>query len=201
MPASDITAGQTDSGFGRRDTPSVEQIARAALYKEMKRLDYRALEYAQEGSRICEQFVKINPGRPYSFQVMQKYISRISGGKREKFMTALNRIAIAEGLEGVKELRRDSTVIETDIRYPTNNSLVYDRVKESGRLLEHLKEEIDGFSYEEYKAKAEWTYFKINMEKNGKKRVKPFKKRLKLFVLSINQVSDIVKKSPGSGGR
>ncbi len=74
----DITQGNPGSTFGRQDTPSVEQIVRAAIYKEMKKLDYRSLEYAQEDSRICEKFVKINPLRPYSFQVWQKYISRIS---------------------------------------------------------------------------------------------------------------------------
>jgi IS5 family transposase len=52
MPAPDITASRTDSNFGRQDTPSTEQIVRAAIYKEMKHLDYRALEYAQEDSRI-----------------------------------------------------------------------------------------------------------------------------------------------------
>jgi IS5 family transposase len=200
MLASDITAGKTDTGFGRQDTPSVEQIVRAALYKEMKHLDYRSLEYAREDSRIREQFVKINPDRPYGFQVMQKYISRISDENLEKFMIALNRIAIAEGLEDVKELRQDSTVIETNIHYPTNNSLVYDCIKESERLLEHLKEEIEGFSYEEYKAKAKRTYFKINVEKDADKRVKLFKKQLKLFTQSINQVSNIIKKKSGQGG-
>ena len=96
--APDIMVGQKDSNFGGQDTPSVEQIVRAAIYKEMKQLDYRALEYAQEDSRICEQFVKINPNRPYRFQVMQKYISRISEENLEKFMIALNKIAIEEGL-------------------------------------------------------------------------------------------------------
>jgi hypothetical protein len=131
---------------------------------------------------------------------MQKYISRISDENLEKFMIALNRIAIAEGLEDVKELRQDSTVIETNIHYPTNNSLVYDRVKENERLLEHLKEEIEGFSYEEYKAKAKQTYFKINVEKDGEERIKLFKERLKLFILSINQVSNIIKKKSVFGG-
>jgi IS5 family transposase len=154
------------------------------------------LEYAQEDSRICEQFVKINPDRPYSFQAMQKYISRISDENLEKFMTGFNRIAIEEGLEDVKELRQDSTVIETNIHYPTNNSLVYDCIKESERLLEHLKEEINDFSYEEYKAKAKQTYFKINVGKEGEEREKLFKKQLKLCILSINQVSNIIKKSP-----
>jgi IS5 family transposase len=69
---------------------------------------------------------------------MQKYISRISDENLEKFMIELNKIAIAGGLEDVKELRQDSTVIETNIHYPTNNSLVYDCIKESERLLERL---------------------------------------------------------------
>jgi IS5 family transposase len=199
MLAPDITAGQKDNNFGRQDTPSVEQIVRAAIYKEMKQLDYRALEYAQEDSRICEQFVKINPNRPYSFQVMQKYISRIRDENLEKFMIGLNRIAIEEGLEDMKDLRQDSTVIETNIHYPTNNSLVYDCIKESERLLEHLKEEINGLNYEEYCAKAKRTYFKINVEKDEGTRVKLFKKQLKLFIQSINQVSNIVKKKPELG--
>jgi IS5 family transposase len=204
MLTPDITVGQKGSGFEWQDIPSVEQIVRAALYKEMKHLDYCRLEYAQEDSRICEQFVKINPKKPYSFQVMQKYISRISDENLEKFMIVLNRTAIEEGLEDVKELRQDSTVIETNIHYPTNNSFLYDCIKESERLLGHLKEEINGFSYEEYQAKAKRAYFKINVEKDAEKRAKLFKKQLKLFILSINQVSNIIKKVGGrrndSGG-
>jgi IS5 family transposase len=194
MLESDITEGKPSSTFGRQDTPSVEQIVRAAIYKEMKHLDYRGLEYAQEDSRICEQFVKINPRRPYSFQVWQKYISRISEEKLERFMVEMNRMAIAEGLEDVQAFRQDTTVIETDIHYPTNNSLVWDCIKESERLLQHLKEEIESFSFEEYRVKAKKIYFKINVEKDEEKRVKLFKKQLKMFVESINQVSNIVKK-------
>jgi IS5 family transposase len=116
-------------------------------------------------------------------------------------MIALNRIAIEEGLEDLKELRQDSTVIKTNIHYPTNNSPVYDRVKESGRLLEHWKGEINGFSYDEYRAKAKRTYFKINVERDGERRVKLFKKQLKLFTESINQVSNIIKKNSNTAQR
>src|SRR5215510_11831581 len=194
MLEKDITQGQSDSTFGRQDSPSVEQIVRATIYKEMKHLTYRELEYAQEDSRICEQFVKINPDNPYSFQVWQKYISRISEDSLERFMDELNKIAIAEGMEDVQQFRQDTTVIETDIHYPTNNSLVWDCIKESERLLKHLQEEIEGFSFEEYKGKAKKVYFKINVEKNEEKRVKLFEKQLKTFAECINQVSDVVKK-------
>jgi IS5 family transposase len=190
----DITEGKSDSTFGRQDTPSVEQIVRAAIYKEMKNLDYRGLEYAQEDSRVCEQFVKINPQRPYSFQVWQKYISRISEEKLEQFMVGMNRMAISEGLEDIQKFRQDPTVIETNIHYPTNNSLVWDCIKESERLLKHLKEEIENLEYKGYKVKAKKIHFKINVEKDEEKRVKLFKKQLKTFTECINQVSNIVKK-------
>jgi IS5 family transposase len=101
-------------------------------------------------------------------------------------MVELNRIAIGEGLEDLKAFRQDTTVIETDIHYPTNNSLVWDCIKESERLLKHLKEEIESLSYEEYKVKAKKTYFKINVEKGEEKRVKLFKKQLETFTKCIN---------------
>jgi IS5 family transposase len=194
MLEKDITQGKDDSPLGRQDTPSVEQVVRAAIYKEMKNLDYRELEYAQEDSRICEQFVKINPYRPYSFQAWQKYISRISAEKLERFMVAINRIGIEEGLEDIQKFRQDSTVVETNIHYPTNNSLVWDCIKESERLLKHLKEEIKSLDFEEYRVKAKKTYFQINVEKGEAERVKLFKKQLKLFMGSINQVSNMIKK-------
>ena len=190
----DITAGVSDSGFGRQDMPSVEQIVRAAIYKEMKGLTYRELEYAQEDSRICEHFVKINPLDPYSFQTWQKYISRISEGKLEGFMVELNRIAISDGLEDLEQFRQDPTVIETNIHYPTNNSLVWDCIKESERLLRKLKKEIESLSYEKYCKKAKKIYFKINVSKDAEERVKLFEKQLKMFTESINQVSNIIKK-------
>jgi IS5 family transposase len=195
MLENDITQGKPSSQFGRQDTPSVEQIIRAAIYKEMKNLDYRSLEYAQEDSKICEKFVKIDPYRPYSFQVWQKYISRISVEKLEMFMVEMNKIAITEGLEDIQAFRQDTTVVETNIHYPTNNSLVWDCIKESERLLEKLKDEIENFTFDEYKKKAKKVRFKINVGKNEEKRIKLFQKQLKMFVECINQVSNAVKKS------
>jgi IS5 family transposase len=189
----DITMGQEEKQFGRKDTPSVEQIVRAGIYKEMKNLDYRELEFAQEDSRICEKFVKIDPQRPYSFQMYHKYISRIKAETLEKVMIKINKIAIEEGYEDVERFRQDSTVIETNIHYPTNNSLVWDCVKESHRLLKQLHEEM-AMEFEDYRKRAKKTYFKINVTRDGEERVKLFQKQLKLFTECINQVSNTVKK-------
>jgi IS5 family transposase len=43
MLKSDIIGNERASTFGRQDTPSVEQIVRAAIFKEMRGMDYREL--------------------------------------------------------------------------------------------------------------------------------------------------------------
>ena len=63
--APDIIELNKSSTVGRQDSPTVEQVVRAALYKEMKKLDYRELEYAQEDSRICGVFIKLRGGRAF----------------------------------------------------------------------------------------------------------------------------------------
>ena len=193
----DIINGCKISDFGRQDMPSVEQIVRAGIYKEIKALDYRELEYHQTDSRICEQFVKIDNLRPYSFQVFQKYISKISESNLQKLLVALNKIAIGEGLEDIEKLRQDSTVVETNIHYPTNNALVWDCIKESHRLLTHLAEEVNALDYRNYTKSAKKTFYKINNTKSGDKRIDLFAKQLITFTKCINQVSNIIKKKPG----
>jgi IS5 family transposase len=195
--AEDFTHGKSPSQFGRKDTPSVEQIVRAAIYKEIKGLDYRELEYHQEDSRIGALFIKIDELRPYSFQMYQKYISQIKTENLQKLLVELNKIAIVEGIEEIEKVRQDSTVVETNIHHPTNNSILWDCIKEAYRLLGHLKDEIEGLSYQDYSKQGKKTYFKINITK-GEKRKNLFHNQLILFVKTINQVSNVIKKKPSS---
>jgi IS5 family transposase len=193
----DIIGSNKASDFGRKDIPSVERIVRAAIYKELRQLDYRELDYHQEDSRICDQFLKIDGGRQYSFQMYQKYISRIKPESLDKLLVELNKIAIGEGLEDIEKLRIDSTVVETNIHYPTNNSLVWDCINESHRLLSKLDEEVRCISYRDYLGSAKKIYFKINVTKGPKsadKRAELFQRQLITFTKCINQVSNAIKK-------
>ena len=194
----DITKGTTKSIFGRKDTPSVEQIVRAAIYKELKGLEYRELEYHQSDSRICSLFIKIDELRPYSFQMYQKYISKIKSDNLQKILVELNKIAIEQGLEDIQSLRQDTTVVESNIHYPTNNAILWDCIKAANRLLGHLKEEIVELQYMNYSVQAKKTYFKINNTASKDKKTELFRKQLVLYVKTINQLSNVIKKKPGS---
>ena len=194
MLQSDIIGKEKASAFGRQDVPSVEQIVRSAIFKEMRGLDYRGLEYSQSDSRICESFIKLDDRKPYSFQMFQKYISRIKPESLHRVLVEINKIAISESLEDVKSVTQDSTVIKTNIHYPTNNSLIWDCIKTSTHLLAQLMEEIDTLNFIDYTKSAKKTFFHINVTRKEKNRIPLFNKQLILFTKVINQTSNAIKK-------
>ncbi len=198
MLRKDIMGDEKASTFGRQDTPSVEQIVRAAIFKEMRGMEYRELDYAQNDSRICEAFLKLDGRDPFSFQMFQKYISRIKPDSLHRLLVEVNRIAISEGLEDVKSISQDATVVKTNIHYPTNNALVWDCVKTSTRLLEQLKEEIDTLDFINYTKSAKKTYYEINVKRKEADRLPLFHKQLILFTKVINQSSNAIKKKSTS---
>jgi len=184
----DIIGIGKDSDIGRQDSPTVEQIVRAALYKEMKKLEYRELEYAQHDSKICSAFIKLEERKPFSFELFYKYISQIKGETLKKIMVGINRIMMKEaGVEDGKSLRTDSTVVETDIHYPTNNELMWDCIKTSHRIIKKLQESGCLKKVRNNQKQAKRHRFQINNEKKGEKKKELFEKQLKLLRTSINQ--------------
>jgi IS5 family transposase len=140
LVSKDVLAGIKESVFGRKDSPTVEQILRAAVYKEVKQLNYRELEKDMYDSKICALFLKLDNDQAFSYSVMQKYISKISEPSLRAIIVEINRIAIAERIETIEKVSTDTTTVETDIHHPTNNSLVYDCIKTATQILKKSRE-------------------------------------------------------------
>jgi len=184
----DLIGMGKDSGKGRQDSPTVEQVVRAALYKEMKKLNYRELEYAQYDSRICGTFIKLEGRKPLSFEVFHKYISQIRGERLKELMVAINKVMIEEaGVEDCKRVRMDSTVVETDIHYPTNSELTWDCIKTAHRFIKTLQESGCLKKARNYQKQAKKHRLQINNTKKSDKKKELFDKQLKLLRSSINQ--------------
>ena len=102
-------------------------------------------------------------------------------------LVALNKIVMGEGIEDGRSIRTDSTVIETNIHHPTNNSLIWDCMKTIDRLIKKLKDSGVEIKVRSYKKQAKKNHFKINNTKAKDKQKEEFKKQLKLLRSSINQ--------------
>lgn len=80
-------------------------------------------------------------GKPLSFEVFHGYLLQIKGERLKGLMVAINKIMMEEArIEDGKSVRMDSTVVETDIHYPTNNELTWDCIKTAHQLLKDLEE-------------------------------------------------------------
>lgn len=168
MAGKDVLAGVKESSFGRKDSPSVEQVLRAAIYKEIKRLTYRELENDMYDSKVCSTFLKLEENQGFSYSVMQKYISKIKPETIKAIIFEINNIAISEGIEDVSKVSTDTTSIETNIHYPTNNSLVHDCIQTATRLLKQIKKnnKDDNDRLEEQRKVGK----KLNYDINNKKK-------------------------------
>jgi len=141
LVSKDVLFELKDSALGRKDSPTVEQVLRAAIYKEIKQLTYRELQADMLDSKICNIFLKLDENQGYSYSVMQKYISKIKEASIRSIIIEINNIAISEGIEPVDKISTDTTNIETNVHYPTNNSLVLDCIETATRLMKRIKKD------------------------------------------------------------
>lgn len=192
----DIQGSQKASRFGRKDSPSVEQILRVGIFKEMRGCTFRDLEFYMEDSRIFEKFTRISRHSPFTFQVLHKYVSMISEESLRAMLQTIVEISVEAGMENLKKLRIDSTVIETNIHYPTNNSIMWDCIRVAHRELEKLSGKEKGIKVINYTKGAKKTYTKINTLRNipVEERKKLFNKQLGVFTKSIALVKKALKK-------
>ncbi len=180
------------SSLGRQDSPTVEQVLRAAIYKEIKRLTYRELQADMLDSKICNKFLKLEENQGYSYSVMQKYISKIKEASIRSIIIEINNIAISEGIEKVDKISTDTTNIETNVHYPTNNSLVLDCIETATRLLKRIKkdEKDDNDRLDTQRKQAKKLNYDIN---NTKKEEMPG-----LFDPYLGILKDLIFESWGS---
>lgn len=186
----DVLGVGKQNGLGRQDSPTVEQVVRAAIYKEIKGLSYAELEYHQYDSKMCEVFLQLT--KRFSDSVWQKYISAIRAESLETLLKAVNRLAIDAGIEDLQKLRMDTTVVETEIHYPTNNALMWDCIRTSTRLLHQLTEESVAEMVRDYTKQAKTYYFRINVTKDTTDRCHLFACQFRLFDRCLRQTRRVL---------
>ena len=192
LVSKDVLFELKDSSLGRKDSPTVEQVLRAAIYKEIKRLTYRELQSDMLDSKICNIFLKLEENQGYSYSVMQKYISKIKEESIRSIIIEINNIAISEGIEQVDKISTDTTNIETNVHYPTNNSLVLDCIETATRLLKRIKKDKkdDDDRLDKQRKEAKKLNYDIN---NTKKEEMP-----SLFDPYLSILKDLIFESWGS---
>lgn len=137
----DLTRGLKNPSTGRSGiTPS--QTLRSLILMRVKNWDYRELSERISDGYTLRSFTDFDSHRVPKHDAFNRAFNRLTPATIEAINRAVVQGAVQLGLEDGKQLRVDTTVVETDIHYPTDATLLWDTVRTVTRLVDKLHQQL-----------------------------------------------------------
>ncbi len=137
----DLERGLKKPGTGRDGiTPS--QTLRSLTLMRVKNWDYRELRERINDGYTLRGFTQFDSHLVPKHDAFNRAFNRLTPATLEGINQAVVQAAVQLGLEDGKKLRVDTTVVETNIHYPTDATLLWDSVRTITRLVEDLHDKL-----------------------------------------------------------
>jgi transposase, IS5 family len=124
---------------GRNSTP-VEVILRMLAVKRLYGLSYERTEYQVRDSLVLRKFCRVYFQAVPDDTTLIRWAGLVQPETLERFNHRLTQLATQLKVTKGRKLRTDGTVVETNIHYPSDSSLLADSVRVLGRMLRRAKE-------------------------------------------------------------
>jgi IS5 family transposase len=133
----DLQRGLKKPQSGRRGmTPP--QVLRSLIVMRIKNWDYRELRERIADGYSLRGFTEFFSRPVPKHDAFNRAFNRLTPETLERVNQLVLQTAIDLGLEDGKKLRVDTTVVQTDIHHPTDNTLLWDTVRVITRLIGQL---------------------------------------------------------------
>ncbi|MBV9530543.1 MAG: transposase [Bradyrhizobium sp.] len=120
----DLHRGLKNPNTGRKGlTP--QQVLRSLILMRIKNWDYRELRERIDDGLTLRRFADFNAQPVPKHDAFQRAFSRVTPQTLRLVNEQLITAAVAMGLEDGGKLRVDTTVVQTDIHHPTDNTLLW----------------------------------------------------------------------------
>jgi IS5 family transposase len=118
---------------------TAEQVLRAFILQRVKNWDLRELRERIADGYSLRIFTGFFSDPVPKHDALHRAFCRLTAATVRALNDLVIRWAVASGLEDGKELRVDTTVVETNIHYPTDSTLLWDGVRVLTRLVTELR--------------------------------------------------------------
>lgn len=166
------------SGRGRRSDFSSENLLRALIVHQVEGTSLRGTMVRIVHSLFLQDFVKLGPRRVPHYSLIDRAFKVIDPATWKKIHESLNTYALEEGRLDSSTLRVDTTVVEANIHYPTDSSLLWDSWRVFHRLLKKARESLPGCIENRFHA-AKVKKLHIHIGRHSSSRKKDRKRNLK----------------------
>jgi len=144
----DLRRGLKNPDTGRKGL-TARQILRSLVLMRVKNWDYRELRERIADGITLRRFTDFHCQPVPKHDAFQRGFVRLTAPTIRSVNDVLVQAAVALGLEDGNKLRIDTTVAQTDIHHPTDNTLLWDVVRVVTRLVGRLADasgrQIKGF--------------------------------------------------------
>jgi transposase, IS5 family len=137
----DLERGLKNPGTGRNGiTPA--QTLRSLTLMRVKNWDYRELRERINDGYTLRNFTQFGSHLVPKHDAFNRAFNRLTPATLLVINQTVIQLAVQLGLEDGKKLRVDTTVAETNIHHPTDNTLLWDAVRTITRLVGELHDKV-----------------------------------------------------------
>ncbi|MGH8247871.1 MAG: ISNCY family transposase [Gammaproteobacteria bacterium] len=122
---------------GRRQTPA-EVALRLAVLKHVRNWSFEEMEREVRANVVYRQFTRIGAEKVPDAKTMQRQVQALGPEVVKKIQQRLVRMAQERKAVRGRRLRMDTTVVESNIHYPTDSSLLGDGVRVLTRTMKTI---------------------------------------------------------------
>jgi IS5 family transposase len=124
---------------GRRGTPA-EVVLRLLLLKHIRNWSYQVLEREVRANLVYRDFTRVGAGKAPDAKTMGRWGLALGPEGVEKIHERVVEIAQQNQVVKGRKMRLDTTVVETNIHYPTDSNLLGDGVRVLIRAMKRIGE-------------------------------------------------------------
>jgi transposase, IS5 family len=122
---------------GRLGAPA-EMVLRLLILKHVRNWSYEVLEREVRANLVYRDFTRVGGGKTPDAKTMGRWGLAVGPEVIKRVHEQLVAIAQAEGIAAGRRMRVDTTVVETNIHYPTDSSLLGDGVRVLTRVMKKI---------------------------------------------------------------
>jgi IS5 family transposase len=119
---------------------TAENILRAAILMQAQDLTYDELSFHLADSQSSRAFARIPDGVNFRRSALQANITSIPAEIWQRLQFYTVKYAEEKGIETGRQMRMDATVVETNISYPLDSTMLVDALRVVSRIVRWLSE-------------------------------------------------------------
>lgn len=195
----DLRRGLKHPETGRNGL-NAQQVLRSLVLQRVKNWNYRELRERISDGYTLRRFTRFYSKLVPKHDAFNRAFNRLTPVTLEVINELVVQSAVALGLENGKKLRVDTTVVETDIHYPTDSTLLWDTVRVVTRLIRDLDEllpqGVPGFTNRSRSARRRMQEIMRSASKKRHRRLLPkYRKLIRTTEQVIANAREVLKKT------